>query len=91
MAEKLNCTRVGLTVGVFAGALHALWAVAVALGVGDNVMSAIMPLHFIDMACKVLPFNFLTAVLLIIAATAGGYLMGWLFAALWNAFGKCCK
>lgn len=85
--EKLSGNHVGLTLGFFFAILHALWALAVGLGLGQSLIDWIFPLHFIDMACSLLAFSFLNALFLIILAFVGGYVLGWIFAWLWNC--KC--
>ena len=88
MAEKMNANRTGLTVGIWAALLHALWAIVVAIGLGESAINWIMPLHFINLTASVFAFTLINAVLLIIAGFVGGYVMGWLFAFIWNFLGK---
>jgi len=76
--------HVGLSLGIFAALIHAVWAILVAVTVAQPVWDWIMPLHFVDMAMKVFPFSILTAVMLVVMAFIGGYVMGWLFAVIYN-------
>ncbi len=81
---KLNKNKLGIVLGIFVGAMHAIWVLAVALNVGQKFLDFILPLHFIDNLYSVMTFNIATALMLVVMATVGGYVMGWLFAALWN-------
>lgn len=85
---QLDPMQTGLTVGVFCGVLHTVWAIAVSLGGGQSVIDWVFPMHFLSAAYTVLPFSALTAVLLVLMASFGGFVLGGLFAALWNLFGK---
>ena len=85
---KLNKNQVGLVVGVFAALMHLVWALLVAIGLGQTVVDWVLPLHFIDMLATILTFSLVNAVILIVMAFIGGYIIGWVFAALWNWLGK---
>lgn len=80
--------KLGLTFGIFAAALHAVWAIIVGLGFGESVINYIFPLHFLNAAYEVLPFSFGTAAMLILFAFVGGFIMGWVLMVLWNWLGK---
>lgn len=82
--EKLNRHHVGLAVGIFLALLHAVWALAVAVGVGQNVLNWIFPLHFLNQIYSVASFSLTTALILIVMVLVCGYVMGWVFAAIWN-------
>lgn len=85
MKDQLNKSKVGLTLGVFFAAWHALWAILVGIGWGQTLIDLILPLHFLDsLYYKITAFNFSTAVILIVLAFVSTYILGWLFAALWN-------
>ena len=89
MAGNLNKNKVGLTVGVFVAIFHALWAVLVALGFAQTLINWVLPLHFVDMLVSVIAFTWVNALLITVMSFVGGYIMGWIFAALWNC--KCMK
>ncbi|MDD5699971.1 MAG: hypothetical protein PHH00_02135 [Candidatus Nanoarchaeia archaeon] len=76
--------KVAMAVGLFIASMHALWAIVVALGMGQVYLNWILPLHFIDNLYTVLPFNFLTALLLVVVAFVAGYLTVWLFMGFWK-------
>ena len=89
--EVLNKNHVGFVVGIFFGALHAIWALAVALGFGQRFLEMVFPLHFLDNIYSVTAFSPLRALGLILMALVCGYIMGWLFTALWNGSRKWFK
>ena len=80
----LNKNKFGLVIGIFVAAWHLLWALCVLAGVAQTFINWILPLHFISILVSVTTFSITNALLLTIAAFIGGYVMGWLFAALWN-------
>lgn len=86
--EIIRKNHLGITLGVFFALLHAIWAFLVATGIGQRIFDWIFPLHFIDNMYYILDFNLATAVFLVIAAFIGGYVMGWLFAAMYNEFAE---
>lgn len=85
---KLNKNKVGITLGIFGGAIHALWALTVWLGLAQKYLDFILPLHFLNNVYSVLTFNIATALMLVVMATVCCYVMGWLFAGLWNWVNK---
>ena len=91
MKSELNKNQVGLTLGIFIAALHALWAILVGIGSAQKLIDIILPLHFIDILCRVTDFVLVYAIILVILAFVSSYAIGWLFAALWNWVGKKVK
>jgi len=87
---KINANKLGLTIGIFVAALHALWAVLVAVG-QDQVQAYldwIFPLHFIGNVFQIMTFNLVSALILVVMAFVGGYICGWVLAWLWNMVDK---
>jgi len=82
---KLKGHKISLVVGLFIAGMHALWAIAVALGIGQMYLNWIFPLHFLNNLYIVMSFNFLTALLLVVVAFIASYASTWLFVWLWNA------
>jgi hypothetical protein len=76
---KSKENKIALAVGLFAAALHAIWALAVAVGVGQMYLDWILPLHFISNLYVVMGFDMLNAVFLVIMAFLGGYVASLLF------------
>ncbi len=86
--SALNKNKVGLTLAIFLAAMHAVWAFAVALGFGQKFFDFVLPMHFLNNVYSVMQFNASTASMLVVMAFVTGYIMGWLFAALWNFVDK---
>lgn len=84
----INKNALGLTLGIFSALMHAIWAIAVGIGVGQNFINFIFPLHFLNIVYQVTSFNITTMLLLVVMGFVGGYVMGWIFAALWNYTSK---
>ena len=84
MADKVNKNRLGLTIGIFAALLHAVWALIVVAGLAQSYLDWIFPLHFVNSVFDVAAFSLVNAVILIILAFVGGYVVGWILGAIWN-------
>jgi hypothetical protein len=82
--KKCHCNKPALVVGLFVAAMHVIWALSVALGVGQTYLNWILPLHFIGNLYTVLPFSLLTALMLVVMAFVGSYLATLLFLWLWK-------
>ena len=83
-----NKNKLGLTVGIFAAILHAVWAILVGVGIAQTYLNWIFPMHFIGNVFQVANFSLLTALLLVILAFIGGYICGWILGVLWNWMDK---
>ncbi len=81
--EMINKNKLGIAVGLFAALCHLVWILAVALGV-QKFVNWILLLHSIQLDFVLTNVVFLNAILLIILAFIGGYVMGWVFAAILN-------
>lgn len=84
----INKHKVGLTVGGFAGLVHIVWSVLVAIKLAQPLTDFILGLHFVDMPRTVGAFQFGTAIGLIIVASVVGYVAGFVFSAIWNLVHK---
>lgn len=85
---SLNANRIGLTLGIFIALLHAIWALLVGVGVGQEVLDWIFPMHFLSSIYTIIQFNVLTAIILIVMAFLAGYVMGYIFALIYNLVEK---
>lgn len=88
---SINKNKLGLTIGIFAAIVHAVWVILVGIGIAETYLNWIFPMHFIVNVFHVVNFNFLTAVLLVIIAFISGYIWGWILGALWNWLNKSNK
>lgn len=88
--NPLNKNKTGLTTGVIFGVFHLAWAGLVASGLAQPFMDWIFQLHFIQPLYIITPFNMIKALTLIAVTFAIGFVLGWLFAAVWNKAQTCC-
>ena len=80
----MNKHKVAMTTSVFAGLVHLVWEVALFLGLAQSFVNWKMSMHSISASVKVLPFNLGSAIGLVIAALIGAYIVGWVFATIYN-------
>jgi hypothetical protein len=85
----LEPKKLAKTVGTFAALVHLGWAVLVAAGFGQMWADFIIGLHMVSLPLTVGAFDAVMAVEMIIVTFILGALAGWVFAVVWNKFGKC--
>lgn len=90
MADKIDGHRLGLTLGVLISAMHAAWAlwIAVAPATLQSLLDWVFALHFLQPYWTITAFNAVDAVLLVAVTFVAGYAMGWTFADVWNLVAK---
>jgi hypothetical protein len=82
--QNINPNRVGLTIGALFGAWHLTWSLLVAFGLAQPLTDFLFWIHFIKPVYVIEPFEIVRA-LILIGVTAGiGYLIGLVFALVWN-------
>lgn len=81
---KLNLNTTGMVLGTVFGLWHLVWSVFVAGGFAQTLMDWVFVLHFLNNPFTVGSFNLMTAVTLIVFTSIIGYVVGWVFAYLWN-------
>lgn len=84
MTPRINKNKAGIVVGLLFGLWHLTWSVLVAFGVAQSVINWIFRLHFIQPPYTIAAFNIGTAVILIVVTSVVGFVIGWLFGAIWN-------
>ena len=87
----LNPKQVGLTTGLFAAIVHIVWAVLVAIGVAEPFSRWVMGLHFVSEQYTVNAFSIGNAVMLVIFAFIAAFIVGYVFANVWNWTAKKVK
>jgi len=88
MNARMNVCKTGLVLGFVLGGFHLCWSILVALGWAQPVIDFVFWMHFIKPIYVIEPFAIARAAILI-AATAGiGFVMGSVFALIWNALHK---
>lgn len=85
---KLNEQKTALTLGTFAGVMHAVWSLLVALGLAQTLLDWVYWLHFLQNPFKVRQFDIATAAMLVVIASIVGYIVGLVFATIWNYLHK---
>lgn len=86
--KKINPGEAGIALGGLLGLWHAVWAVLVMIGMAKPLLDFILSLHFLSNPYQMMPFNLMTAVLLVIVTAILGYVMGYIFGLLWNSVAK---
>lgn len=86
--QEINKNSVGLVIGLFFGLAHLVWAIIVAMGLAKPLLDWILHLHFMSLSYSMNAFKVGNALVLVILTFVCGYVAGWVFAALWNAFRK---
>jgi len=76
--------RTALILAILLGSWHLVWALLVAAGWAQPLIDFIFWIHFIQPVYAIQKFNIGIALLLIGITAAIGYVIGWIFAVLWN-------
>jgi polyferredoxin len=84
MTRRISKNKAGVVVGSLMRLWHLMWSLLVAFGVAQAVINWIFRLHFIQPPYTITAFNLVTAVTLIVVTSIIGFVMGWLFGAIWN-------
>ena len=80
----MNKNKIGLVFGSFAGFVHLVWSVLVALGWAQPLINFIYNLHMLANPPVVMAFSISKAIALILVTFAVGYIVGRVFAFLWS-------
>lgn len=84
MNHHINPAKVALTVGALVGGWHVVWSVLIALGWAQALVDFVLWVHMISMPVVVKAFDLSTATTLVVVTTIVGYVVGYLFARIWN-------
>lgn len=79
---------VALYTGLFVAAMHLVWSLLVALGLGQLYLDWILGLHFIRNPYVVMPFDFGTMIALLVVTFVVGFVLGWVGTICWNKMVK---
>lgn len=85
---KLDPQKTGLALGSLAALMHVVWSLLVALGLTQGWMDWVFSLHFLNNPYTVAPFDVVTALMLVVLAGIMGFVVGWVFATIWNYWQK---
>jgi len=82
--NHLNPTKTGLALGKLLGGVHLVWAVLIALGWAQALVNFSMWAHMVSVPVVVQTFDISAAITVIFFATIIGYILGFVFAKIWN-------
>lgn len=82
--NRINPNKAGMALGAFAGLVHLLWSLLVAMGLAQPLLNWILKIHMIESISSVGTFSLGTAVTLVVTTTIVGYVVGWVLGNLWN-------
>jgi hypothetical protein len=85
---NLNKKQVALAFAIMSALGQLLWTLAVALGIGKAILDWSFTSQYIILAHVLGSVTLGTAVLSIASAFVFGYIVGWIFAGVWNWAGK---
>lgn len=80
----LNPRKTGLALGKLLGSVHLVWAVLVALGWAQALVDFSQWAHMVSAPVVVGAFDLSAAMTVILVATLIGYVLGYVFATIWN-------
>ena len=81
-------SKAALIFGTFVALMHLIWSIMVFLGLAQPYLNFILGLHFLNNPYTVSAFSLSTALMLIAFTFVIGYLVGWVFALIWNKLHK---
>ncbi len=80
----LNKNLAGLALGALLAFMHLVWALMVLFGWAQGFLDWIFSLHMITPVFTIAPFDWGSAIVLLIVTFICGYIAGWIFAWIWN-------
>jgi len=84
MKEKLHPHKLGLILGTLVGLGHTAWSFLVAMNWAKPLMDWVLSLHFLTLTYSLAAFNLTNAVMLVVFTAVWGYVVGYVFAMIWN-------
>jgi len=84
----MNQKKVALVLGSFAGLVHLVWSIAIALGFAQPWLDFVYRMHSLNNPFVVAPFSLMRSIGLIVVTFIVGYVVGFIFATLWNKLHK---
>ena len=88
MKAQMNIWKAGLVLGVLVGGWHLCWSLLVALRWAQPVIDFVFWMHFIKPIYVIEPFEVDRAMILIGVTIGAGFVIGSVFALIWNALHK---
>jgi hypothetical protein len=88
MNARMNVGKAGIVLGAVIGGWHLCWSILVALKWAQPVIDFVFWMHFIKPIYVIEPFEIARAGILLIVTAGVGFLIGSVFALVWNALHK---
>ncbi len=88
MSARINVGKAGLVLGAVIGGWHLCWSILVALRLAQPVIDFVFWMHFIKPIYVIEPFEIVRAAILLIITAGVGFIIGSVFALIWNALHK---
>ena len=82
---RISVFKTAIALGIVLGALHFCWSALVAIGQAQPVINFVFWMHFIRPAYVVESFELIRALVLLGVTASIGFLLGGLFAFMWNS------
>ncbi len=82
--HQLNKSKVGMTLGAVTGLVHLVWSFLVGVRWAQPFLDFIFGIHMIQNPYIVQSFSFGKALALIVVTAIVGYIVGLVFASIWN-------
>lgn len=86
--KSLSNKKTGLALGGLLAIWHAAWSLLVLFGWAQALFNFIYRVHFLNNPFVIQAFSLKKAAALIVVTGVVGYIMGWVFAWLWNILHK---
>lgn len=83
MAQKMNPNKVGLALAFLIAAYQLLWILMLAIG-KQPMLDWVLGAHFLADGLKVMPVTIGKSAVSLLIHFVAGYILGWLFATIWN-------
>ncbi len=88
MGITLNKNQAGLTLGLMYGIMHFLWVILAVFGLSQGFANFVHSMHFLSDMHTIAGASWGLGILGVVVAFVGGYVIGYVFAALWNWIGE---
>lgn len=88
MSAQMNVCKAGLVLGFVLGGWHLCWSILVALRWAQPVIDFVFWMHFIKPIYVIEPFEIARAAILIVVTAGIGFVIGSVFALVWNILHK---
>ena len=82
--NNINKTKAGLALGTITGGVHLVWSILIMLGFAQPLLDFIFKVHMIKATFVVDDFNAGLALTLVVVTAVIGYIVGYIFATVWN-------